>query len=278
MKKILLFAILSSTTVFAQDLYDQTAGGNGSGIVSNRYTDLADTTISSADDFTVGAGDVWTVTDVTVSGFRNGTGAAMTEMTVEIFSDNAGVPGTSLYSANHTLTDSIPAPVSDTAINITLNTPLTLDAGVYWLSVTGATPSTGRWNWGGVAGSFGAEGLLIDADDYFGAGATSWTGLTGLGLTWSSLSFKIGGGVVSVEDTELNTLTVYPNPATTTLTLGNVDLATLKSVKIYNVSGQLVSTLANTTNQIDVADLATGSYVVEISTANGTVRKQFMKN
>ena len=143
MKKILLFAILGSTTVFAQDLYDQTAGNNGSGIVSNKYTDLGDTTVTSADDFIVGVGDVWHVTDITVRGFRGqGTGADITSMKVEIFADDSGMPAaTALYSADHTILP-LPAAVGDTAVNIVLNSTLDLTEGSYWLAVTGAAPST----------------------------------------------------------------------------------------------------------------------------------------
>ncbi|MFD1551315.1 hypothetical protein DNU06_12660 [Putridiphycobacter roseus] len=281
MKKILLFAILGSTSVFAQDLYNQTNGNNGSGIVSNKYTDLADTTVSSADDFTVGANDVWHVTNITVRGFRNNADVDMTSMKVEIFADANGVPAaTALYSEEHTITP-IPSPVSDTAVNIVLNSTLDLSGGTYWLSVVGATPSLSRWNWSGLATTGnGAGALLIDPLNFFDAGATSWTPLTSLGLAWESLSFKIGGSgdFASVDNSELAALTVYPNPALDVLTLGNVDMATVNTVNIYNVSGQLVSTLANTSNQVDVSELASGSYIVELNTENGTVRKQFMKN
>ena len=279
MKKILLFAILGSTTVFAQDLYDQTAGNNGSGIVSNKYTDLGDTTVTSADDFIVGVGDVWHVTDITVRGFRGqGTGADITSMKVEIFADDSGMPAaTALYSADHTILP-LPAAVGDTAVNIVLNSTLDLTEGSYWLAVTGAAPSTSRWNWGGIAGSFGAGAMLIDTDDYFGAGATNWTALTGLGLSWSSLSFKIGGtgDFAGVEDETLANISIFPNPVTDIMTIGNVDASEIKSISVYNISGQLQLQLP-VANQISLGELASGSYIIEVSTQSGVIRKQFNK-
>lgn len=279
MKKILLIAILGSTTVFAQDLYDQTAGSNGSGIVSNKYTDLGDTTVTSTDDFIVGVGDVWHVTDITVRGFRgNGTGADMTSVKVEIFADAGGMPAaTALYSADHTIS-ALPAAVGDTAINVVLNSTLDLTEGSYWLAVAGAAESTSRWNWGGLGTPTGAEAMLIDPDDYFGAGATSWTGLTSLGLTWAALSFKIGGtgDFASVEDETLANISLYPNPVTDVMTIANIDASEIKSISVFNISGQLQLQLP-VASQINLGELAAGSYVIEVNTQSGVIRRKFNK-
>ncbi|MDX1350173.1 MAG: T9SS type A sorting domain-containing protein [Putridiphycobacter sp.] len=278
MKKILLFAILGSTSVFAQDLYVQTAGASGSGIVSNRYTDAGDTIVASADDFTVNVGDVWHVTDITVSGFRNGTGADMTSMKVEIFADAGGMPSaTAIYSADHTI-GAIPAPANDTAITITLNSTVDLSAGTYWLSVVGATPGTSRWNWTAVSGAFDAPAMLIDADNYFGLGATSWSTLPSLGLSFTDLSFRIGGNgdFASVEDETLAKISLYPNPVTDIMTIGNVEASEINSISVYSISGQLQSQLP-VASQIDLSNLASGTYVIEVSTQAGVIRRKFNK-
>jgi hypothetical protein len=275
MKKILLSIVMGVTvSSFSQMLYDQTTNDNGSGIVSNYYTDL-DTVVTSADDFTVIAGDIWDVTSVTVHGFRNGAGADMTSVEVEIFSDDSGKPGTSIYV--ETFTVAIPCPQMDTALVFAIPM-LNLTEGTYWLAATGYAEGSGRWNWAAVDGSNGAGAMLIDVDDYFGAGATDWTALTALGLSFSELRFAIDGNrsVVGVEENELEDLTIFPNPVLDVLTLNNVDLNEVESINIFNIGGQLVDAMP-ISNTLYLSHLAVGSYLVEVKTENTVIRKQFVK-
>ena len=255
-------------------LYDQTSGATISGIISTYMTDN-DTLVQAADDFTIPAGNDWEVTSVTVQGFRVDTGAVMTDMQVQIYSDSAG-PNTLVYDALHTLTGAgVPAPNGDTTITITIPSQ-TLVPGTYWLSVYGFTPSTSRWNWTGHgATQLGASAVLQDLDNFFGIGA--WTEIVTIPqLLDPDFAFQIGGTGGNIGITEISDeISIYPNPAADVLNV--VVDAQVSNVTIYNVAGNVVLNEVNPSTQINIADLSAGAYVVEISTINGISRAQIMK-
>jgi len=279
---LLSFAVVSTLAMSASaQLYDQTSGATTSGVISAYMTDN-DTLVQSADDFTIPAGNDWNVTSVTVRGFRNpsqgGNDPAMTDVTVEIYTDASG-PGTVVYTEDITLAGGgVPAPNNDTALVLTLATPQTLSPGTYWLSVYGDSPSDSRWNWTTHGATpVGATAMLQDAEDYFGAGATSWTAVTALGLTDPDFAFQIGGTGGNVGISEIsNEVSIYPNPATDVLNVV-VESAEVQNVIIYNVDGKIVVSEANPSTAINVAELPAGAYIVEVSTINGNSRTQFMK-
>ncbi|MFT6502291.1 MAG: hypothetical protein ACJASQ_002417 [Crocinitomicaceae bacterium] len=276
MKKMLLsFAVVSTLALSASaQYYDQTAGITASGVISAYMIDN-DTLVQSADDFTVPAGPDWDVTSVTVHGFRNNAGANMTDMQVQIWTDAAG-PGTPVYNALHVLPGAgVPSPNNDTTITITIPST-TLVPGTYWLSVYGFTEAASRWNWTTHGATpIGATAMLEDADDFFGAGATSWTAVTALGLTDPDFTFQINEvpviGIAEISDE----ISIYPNPAADVLNV--VVDAEVSNVTIYNVAGNVVLNEVNPSTQINIADLSAGAYIVEVSTINGVSRIQIMK-
>ena len=105
----------------------------------------------------------------------------------------------------------------------------------------------------------------------------------------NSKTFKlVGGGYLmpvssagtGVSDVTINTLSVYPNPAQTTLTITNSsDTGSDFSYLIYNITGRIVT--SNTTSyggQIDVTGLANGIYQIKIITENNEIiSKKFIK-
>lgn len=277
MKKMLLsFAVVSTLALSASaQYYDQTAGITASGVISAYMTDN-DTLVQTADDFTVPAGADWDVTSVTVHGFRNNPGPNMTDMQVQIWT-NASGPSTPVYNALHVLSGAgVPSPNDDTTITITIPST-TLVPGTYWLSVYGFTEAASRWNWTTHgATQIGAVAMLQDDQDYFGAGATSWTAVTALGLTDPDFTFQINDVPTGVGITEISDeISIYPNPAVDVLNV--VVDAEVSNVTIYNIAGNVVLNEANPSTQINIADLSAGAYVVEVSTINGVSRTQIMK-
>ena len=71
------------------------------------------------------------------------------------------------------------------------------------------------------------------------------------------------------ENTIVNDFSMYPNPATTTVTLES--LFSIKSVEIYNVMGQkvLANQAAGEVHILDVANLPSGIYLVRVTDQNG---------
>ena len=80
---------------------------------------------------------------------------------------------------------------------------------------------------------------------------------------------------LSVEDIKSkNTFSVFPNPTADFLNISTK--AKVDNVQVYDMSGKMVkATLSN--NQVDVRNLAKGSYVVKIQTAEGSSTQKFIK-
>lgn len=76
---------------------------------------------------------------------------------------------------------------------------------------------------------------------------------------------------------------IYPNPAheTAFMSLGNMDLENLK-IQIYDMSGKKVDSFGYRIDKdqlvLTVSDFLNGTYIVELSTPETTVRKMFVKN
>lgn len=77
-----------------------------------------------------------------------------------------------------------------------------------------------------------------------------------------------------------NYFIVYPNPTTTTLQIVTKESVEKESIKVYNVTGQLVIniTKAAAVSSIDVTGLKTGNYIIIIQTDKGIYRSKFIKN
>ena len=82
-------------------------------------------------------------------------------------------------------------------------------------------------------------------------------------------------GTVGINENTSNTISIYPNPATTVL---NVDAEGYNTVEIVNILGQVVYGANATSNmQINVSLLDNGVYFVRLSGANGTATQKFVK-
>ena len=71
--------------------------------------------------------------------------------------------------------------------------------------------------------------------------------------------------VVDEDNEPLSPTTIYPNPAKEKVTIDGIEAA---EVQVYNGLGQLVKTVHGT-NEISVAGLPTGVYLMRIIDVNG---------
>lgn len=82
-------------------------------------------------------------------------------------------------------------------------------------------------------------------------------------------------GDVSIAENTANTVSIYPNPATSIL---NVNANGYNEVQIINMLGQVVyNTTMNDNAQINVRNLNDGVYFVRLNGANGTTTQKFIK-
>lgn len=83
--------------------------------------------------------------------------------------------------------------------------------------------------------------------------------------------------VLSTNDFESISVTVYPNPVINELSIQSQTVLT--SIEIFNMLGQLVfeKELDTVSSQIDISKLAAGNYIAKINSVDGSVNKKIMK-
>ena len=69
---------------------------------------------------------------------------------------------------------------------------------------------------------------------------------------------------------------MYPNPTENTLNIRMMDNRSV-SYQIYNLMGQSLKTGKVTQQEINVADLASGLYIVEVNDGQKAITKKFAK-
>ena len=75
-------------------------------------------------------------------------------------------------------------------------------------------------------------------------------------------------------------ITAFPNPATTSLTIQAEDCNTLERVRIYDMSGRVVSeeVATGTKARLDLSKMPAQTYLIEIKSAAGIERKRIIRS
>lgn len=88
---------------------------------------------------------------------------------------------------------------------------------------------------------------------------------------------KTSYGTLSLEgNVQTPKLTLYPNPVTNQLHFSSSD-QTIEKIVIYNLLGSMVKTVSNVTDSVDVSHLHTGSYLVKVTTNQGSFTQKIIK-
>ena len=91
---------------------------------------------------------------------------------------------------------------------------------------------------------------------------------------------KYTGTVLTKESFESNGLLVYPNPVNDMFTIQNGNNIAINGVTISDINGRTVKTINVNTieNQINISDLNSGVYFLNITSDKGTSTKKIIKN
>ncbi len=83
---------------------------------------------------------------------------------------------------------------------------------------------------------------------------------------------------VGVEDLSdiAGTISIYPNPVINVLNI-DTDNLNINTISVVSTTGQTIKTINTATNTVDVSDLASGIYFLQIQTPKGIVSKRFIK-
>jgi len=306
MKKIYLFGVLLSAMNFnAQTVIYSQANTTTNGIVANSLAN--GNFVATADDFTLTSAN--TITKINIQGFQNaGTleTVVATGAMLYIYADDAGKPAgipnniavtpiaqidiakdTPGYALIKSGTSNYTFSIDVTAA---LSTPVVLQPNtVYWLVFAAKTnltayTATTRFNW--FAGTpTGNVSKLVDPANAFGANATTWTNISTLtgSAALDGLAFSIEGTSLGVNEEIYNSskLTVYPNPVNDIVKISNDANLAINAVTVTDLNGRTVKSVklnGETSAQINVADLASGVYMLNISSDNGLIAKKIVKN
>jgi hypothetical protein len=121
--------------------------------------------------------------------------------------------------------------------------------------------------------------LLLDGTYTFTFTATDASGNVG---QCSSFELTVQSTLGVSVGPDYSTLTMYPNPASSQVTIGNPNMLMIDTVSIYDINGRLVRAVrANATNDVsvDVSDLSSSVYMVIITGEDGasTVKRLIKK-
>lgn len=178
----------------------------------------------------------------------------------------------------------------------------TTNGGTTWTAV----PATGFYN-GAIA--YAGTGILVTGASSgttaagFGSAyslndGTTWINIDGIGKTsLSFLSETVGfaggfstagvGGAYKFTNNlgtakfDENSFTAYPNPVNDLVTVTNKDNANFNAISITDINGRTVKTVKadNVSElQVNVSELNSGIYFLNISSENGKAVKKFIKN
>lgn len=154
-----------------------------------------------------------------------------------------------------------------------------LQPGHYWLSVVfdiDMDPNNfdDRFSWSD------SETLVLNAPKAISTelGFTTWTTVSEIGFPVQAFAFTLYGEeeILSTGSTELSNLQVYPNPATDVIYLSGANVKQVNSVRATNMNGQFVN-LNYKNGQVDVSQLAAGTYIIQIETSEGSISRKIIK-
>ncbi|RZJ33853.1 MAG: T9SS type A sorting domain-containing protein [Flavobacterium sp.] len=94
--------------------------------------------------------------------------------------------------------------------------------------------------------------------------------------------FKVTSSNLSVNQALANKFSVYPNPANNVVTISSADAIGVNNISITDLNGRVVKNVKVTdapqSIEVNVSDLSSGMYMMNISSAEGTAVKKIVKN
>lgn len=253
---VLVVALLSvAGAAQAFVLYDQTdhAGANNGDSTAPNFSPSNDfgsgDADRTADDFTIPAGQAWSINEVDVSGAYNGVGQGV--VNAYVYPDAAGKPGTALFSQIN-----ISAPGGPNYAVPLANVP-SLGAGTYWITVQQVVGMNGYWSWttrsvqsGGPARWFGPGAAGTDCPDFsWSPRANCWPGTNpdqifllrgtntsnAIGLGKPKLSKKKGTAILPVTVSSAGDLSASGNGVGAQVAAGAAASTAVPGPGVFNV-------------------------------------------
>ncbi len=148
-----------------------------------------------ADNFTVPAGEVWSIEEVQAIGSYSSGGGPSADARIIFYVDDSGLPGDESYRATVSGVDGD----ADGTLVLTLADPAVLPAGSWWLSIEAVMDYDPDlfWYWRGRTVQAGEDSAWRNPNDGFATGYRTWTDAAGSGQTYPDFAFSLTGERVS---------------------------------------------------------------------------------
>ncbi|WP_338376804.1 choice-of-anchor J domain-containing protein [uncultured Flavobacterium sp.] len=94
-------------------------------------------------------------------------------------------------------------------------------------------------------------------------------------------SFSVDRPVASAQSFFTNNFSIYPNPANNVLNLSVKNGLTVNEISVVDINGRTVKTINNSFDsemEINVSDLTSGVYMLNVKTEEGVATSKFVKN
>jgi photosystem II stability/assembly factor-like uncharacterized protein len=153
---------------------------------------------------------------------------------------------------------------STKTFNITSNTNWTAVSNQSWLTINSQT------------GSNNSIVTLTAAENQTTSTRTALVTVSGNGVTDQTITVIQDAGITTgVNEIENPEISIYPNPASTTLFI--IGLAPGSKISIFDLSGKMLIIKQITSNQFDISNLSNGIYLIKIADRTGITTKRFVK-
>ena len=207
-------AEVSADYIAGDLLWNQFNANLATASASQRFPDMGNGVLQSADDFKIPGGDSWLIEHINVRGLDSG--GPFTLADIIFYDDNAGMPGNPIGACTYT-----DVPITDGAdFSVDLPAPCLLNSGTYWVSFMVVAPfnTNGQWFWDGVTFTTLSEWQFQDPDGIIANPCVSWgDGMTDCGLIGFDKQFQLVGVTNAVAITETYCSTDVPLPISSTL-------------------------------------------------------------
>ncbi len=100
--------------------------------------------------------------------------------------------------------------------------------------------------------------------------------ITGYAVGRNGAIIKTGGNPTFINNTELQEISIYPNPVDDKIYISNTQKAI---IEIINTRGEIVKTIKcqDLKTTIDIRSLSSGLYILRVVTDNGIINRKFIK-
>ncbi len=145
----------------------------------------------------------------------------------------------------------------------------TLQVNQFW------DDDTQQWiNWSRSIKDYNEQGIMTTFTyQNWNSDTENWKNNSKYVLFWSEIE------VHGIDEETAGNITIYPNPASETITILAPASLTNKNIKIFSITGQMVETILinGSTNTINVNGIPSGLYFIKFITNHGMITKQFVK-